>query len=254
MAEKTKSVFEKLNSINVNDHTEEKNGLTYLSWAWAWTKVKAAYPDASYEIIKFDGKPWLESDEGYMVFTKVTILSETLEMWLPVMDPHKKSMKREPYRVTQYNKYKRKEETYTVPACSTFDINTAIMRCLTKNLGMFGLGLYIYAGEDIPEDEQLQESTKAKDTKEKQLKADSEKGRKPHDQNEELDIVPTKELVDFVRRVKAAGFDSTEIFNAAKCNSPKLVTPEVMRLAEEEFQRRLKELKEQKEDVQNEKK
>lgn len=144
--------FEKLNAINVNDKTEVKdNGqvkLTYLSWAWAWQECKKQFPNASYEIEKFENNlPYVyDENTGYMVFTKVTIEDITHEMWLPVMDEKNKAMKSKPY--TYKTKYGEKE----VAAATMFDINKTIMRCLTKNLAMFGLGIYIYAGEDLPED------------------------------------------------------------------------------------------------------
>lgn len=140
------NVFETLNNSNVNGHTEEKNGLTYLSWAWAWAEVKKAYPDANYTIEKFNGLPYVyDENTGYMVYTTVTIEGITHEMWLPVMDGANKAMKAKPYKYT--TKYGEK----TCEAATMFDVNKAIMRCLVKNLAMFGLGLYIYAGEDLPE-------------------------------------------------------------------------------------------------------
>lgn len=126
-------IFKTLNAINVNENTEKKGNLTYLSWAWAWTKVKEVYPDANYKIKTYGelNKPYLyDEDLGYMVFTQVTIEDTTHEMWLPVMDFKNKAMMK--------------------GQATMFDINKTIMRCLTKNLGMFGLGLYIYAGEDLP--------------------------------------------------------------------------------------------------------
>ena len=141
-----KSVFETLFDTNVNGHTEGRNGLTYLSWAWAWAEVKKIYPDAQYEIEKFNGLPYVFDElTGYMVYTKVTIKGITHEMWLPVMDSANKAMKATPY--TYETKYGEKK----VEAATMFDINKTIMRCLTKNLAMHGLGLYIYAGEDLPE-------------------------------------------------------------------------------------------------------
>ena len=148
MAEGSRSVFETLNAINVNGHTEEKNGLTYLSWAWAWSETVKRFPDATYEIVKYEGRPYyFDPLTGYMVYTKVTIGSETREMWLPVMDSANNAMMAESYEVV--NKWGKKS---TVKPATMFDINKTIMRCLTKNLAMFGLGLYIYAGEDLPED------------------------------------------------------------------------------------------------------
>jgi len=146
----SKSVFATLNTINVNDHTEVKdNGqtkLTYLSWVWAWQQVKSKYPDANYEVKHWDGKPFLYDEAlGFMVETSVTIQGETMGMWLPVMDSKNKAMKAAPYT------YKTKFGDKTVEPATMFDINTTIMRCLVKNLAMFGLGLYIYAGEDLPQ-------------------------------------------------------------------------------------------------------
>lgn len=154
MVEKEKDVFETLNSINVNSKTETKddgkNKLTYLSWAWAWAEVKKKYPTAQYEIKKFENNlPYVfDENTGYMVFTSVTIGNITHEMWLPVMNGNNKAMKNKPYTYT--TKYGNKN----VESTTMFDINKTIMRCLTKNLGMFGLGLYIYAGEDLPENEE----------------------------------------------------------------------------------------------------
>jgi len=139
--EKELTTFEKLSAINVNDKVEQKNKLTYLSWAWAWSEVKKACPDATYVI----GETEYEVDLGYMCHTAVTIEGETLEMWLPVMDGANKSMKKTAYKYT--TRYGDKD----VAGATTFDINKTLMRCLVKNLAMFGLGIYIYAGEDMPE-------------------------------------------------------------------------------------------------------
>ncbi|MBO7617319.1 MAG: DUF1071 domain-containing protein [Bacteroidales bacterium] len=153
MEAETKRVFDELFNVNVNGHTEEKKGgegktLTYLSWCYAWAEVKKRYPDAQYEIEKFNGIPYVfDPNTGYMVYTKVTIEGVTHEMWLPVMDSNNKAMKAEPYQIQ--TKYK----TIQVNAATMFEVNKAIMRCLVKNLAMFGLGLYIYAGEDLPEGE-----------------------------------------------------------------------------------------------------
>lgn len=152
------NTFEILNAINVNGMTEKKkqtNGttLTYLSWASAYQMAKANFNDLSYEVERNPetGLPyWYDPLTGYMVFTKVTINGVTHEMWLPVLDATNHAMKSEPYEV------KTKYKTYTVPAASMADINRSIMRCLTKCLGMHGLGLYLYQGEDLPSVEQAQ--------------------------------------------------------------------------------------------------
>ena len=140
--------YDELRKINVNEHTEKKEGLTYLSWSWAWDEFKQAYPDAKYEIIKDkDGLPYFESHAGAMVYTSVTANNLTYEMWLPVMDSKNKAMKSEPYKYSTRNGEK------TVEAFSMFDVNKALMRCLVKNFAMFGLALYIYSGDDLPEED-----------------------------------------------------------------------------------------------------
>ncbi|PWS23370.1 DUF1071 domain-containing protein [Enterococcus faecium] len=151
MSEEKGNIFLTLNSLNVNEHVEKKKTgnieLSYLSWAWAWEAVKKRFPDASYRILKFENNlPYVfDENTGYMVFTEVTIDGITHEMWLPVMDSSNKAMKSEPYTYDTKNR-----KNIPVEKASMFDINKTIMRCLVKNLAMFGLGLYIYAGEDLP--------------------------------------------------------------------------------------------------------
>ena len=148
---KKNSIFETLFSINVGNHIEKKNGLSYLSWPYAWAEVKKHFPDATYSVRLFgeNNLPYIyDENTGYMVFTSVTINNLTHEMWLPVMDNFNKSMKSVKY--TYSSNYRKNA---CVEAASMFDINKAIMRCLVKNLAMFGLGLYIYSGEDLPENE-----------------------------------------------------------------------------------------------------
>jgi len=182
MAEKAMAVFDELNALNINGHTETKNvggkDLTYLSWAWAWAEVKKRYPDAHYNIWRnADGLPYVEDPQtGYMVFTDVTIEGITHMMWLPVMDGANRAMKAEPYSYTVKNpnfkwakkqpdgryldKYGNEQTEFLTKTCDSatmMDINKTLMRCLVKNLAMFGLGLYIYAGEDIPEGEKAPE-------------------------------------------------------------------------------------------------
>ena len=173
------SIFETLNAVNVNGRTEKKKTgnveLTYLSWPWAWAEVKSRYPEAHYTIWKdADGRPYAYDPlTGYMVYTTVHIGDESHDMWLPVMDGANNAMKAEPYDYTVKNpsfkyarwnsernayidKYGNEQTEYLtkhVDACTMFDVNKTIMRCLVKNLAMFGLGLYIYAGEDLPEGE-----------------------------------------------------------------------------------------------------
>lgn len=167
------TVFDELNSINVNDRTEKKKSggteLTYLSWTWAWAEVKKRFPEAHYEIVMHNGLPYVyDENTGYMVFTNVTIDGITHTMWLPVMDGANKAMKNQPYTYsTKYNGEK------TVDAATMFDVNKTIMRCLVKNLAMFGLGLYIYAGEDLPEVEVEEQKTAQEVAKKKLEKIDA---------------------------------------------------------------------------------
>lgn len=163
MEKNQNTVFASLNALNVNDHTEKKNGLTYLSWAWAWQEVKKMFPDAEYKIYKDEqNHPYIEDpDFGLMCFTSVTINGQTHEMWLPVMDGANKAMRRTPYTYKTWDRYNNKWKETGVSAATMFDINKTIMRCLVKNLAMFGLGLYIYAGEDLPADEQQPSQTVA---------------------------------------------------------------------------------------------
>jgi hypothetical protein len=147
------NTFTKLRTLNVNDRVEKKDGLTYLSWAWAWDEFKQACPDATYEVVKTDkGLPYFESEAGAMVYTKVTADGQTHEMWLPVMDGKNKAMKSAPYAYTVRDWKTKQTVEKMVDAYTMFDINKTIMRCLVKNLAMFGLALYIYAGEDLPEE------------------------------------------------------------------------------------------------------
>lgn len=140
--------FEELYNINVNDKIEERNGLKYLSWSYAVAEITKRCPDWTYEIKMFDNKPYTYDENlGYMVFTEITIDGQTKEMWLPVMDGSNKAMKKEQYS------YSTRCGQKTVEAATMFDINKTIMRCLVKNIAMFGLGLYIYAGEDLPDND-----------------------------------------------------------------------------------------------------
>lgn len=140
------STWDKLATVNVNENTEKKGKLTYLSWAWAWGITKKICPDANYKVINFDGKPYHHDENfGIMVQTEVTIAGETIPMHLFVMDGANKAQKAVDY--TYSTKYSGEK---TCVAATMFDINTAIMRCLAKNIAMHGLGHYIYAGHDLP--------------------------------------------------------------------------------------------------------
>ena len=135
---KEKNYFEILNSINVNDKTEKKNGLTYLSWAWAWGEVKKIFPTATYKIYETTNPQGYVCNyftDGKTCWVKTGIIINGIEHIeeLPVMNYNNKSLKLE--------------------EVTSFDVNKAIQRSLTKAVARHGLGLYIYAGEDLPEEE-----------------------------------------------------------------------------------------------------
>ena len=120
---------EQLLKTNVNEHTEKKNNLTYLSWAWAWAEALKADPKATFKVEMFGDKCYMDINGTAMVWVTVTMFDKPMTCQLPVMDYRNKA----------------------IPDPDAFQVNTAIMRCMTKALGLHGLGLYIYAGEDIPE-------------------------------------------------------------------------------------------------------
>ena len=122
--------IEALLKKDVNSHTEKKNNLTYLSWAWAWAEALKADPKASYKIEMFGDKCFMDINGTAMVFVTVTMFDKPMTCQLPVMDYRNKA----------------------IPNPDAFAVNTAIMRCMTKALALHGLGLYLYSGEDVPEE------------------------------------------------------------------------------------------------------
>ena len=149
--------FSKLNDINVNGKTEQKNGLTYLSWAWAWGEVKKMFPDATYTIYEDANGCFYHTDgKTCWVKTGVTVLGIEHIEYLPVMDFKNKSI--------------------PVGNVTSFDVNKAIQRSLTKAVARHGLGLYIYAGEDLPEAE-AEEQPKQEQPKQKKAKERSPRER-----------------------------------------------------------------------------
>lgn len=149
---KEESLFETLSRINVNGHAEQKNGLTYLSWAWAWQEILKIDSDADFKVIETsDGNDYWSDGKTARVKVELTIKGKTRLMSLPVMDNRNRSI--------------------PVENITSFDVNKAVLRCLVKCAALFGFALYIYAGEDLPEVEQI-----AKDEKEaERQKSDLEK-------------------------------------------------------------------------------
>ena len=132
--ELSENYFVTLNNINVNGKTEKKNNLTYLSWAWAWAEVKKLFPEATYTIYE-DANGLFYHTDGKTCWVKTGVTVNGIEHieYLPVMD--------------------HKNQSIPLEKVTSFDVNKAIQRSLTKAVARHGLGLYIYAGEDLPEAE-----------------------------------------------------------------------------------------------------
>ena len=166
---------------NVNEHTEKKNNLTYLSWAWAWAEALKADANASYKIEMFGDKCFMDINGTAMVFVTVTMFGKPMTCQLPVMDYRNKA----------------------IPNPDAFAVNTAIMRCMTKALGLFGLGLYIYAGEDLPMDAPAEPVTvKPVDQKTGEVKADVQMDTGNADANAKLFADGMIQFSTFVKDVK----------------------------------------------------
>lgn len=120
--------FARLNQINVNDHIERKGQFSYLSWPFAVAQLRLADPNATWEVRRFNGLPFLRTEAGYFVEVAVTVQGVTLSQIHPVLDGKNRP----------------------IPDPTVFDLNTSLQRCLVKAIALHGLGLYIYAGEDLP--------------------------------------------------------------------------------------------------------
>ena len=141
--------FNDLYAVNVNGHTEKKNNLTYLSWAWAWGEIKKRHPDATYTVYE-NADGWNYHTDGRTCWVKTGVTVNGIEHieYLPVMDYKNKSI--------------------PVENVTSYDVNKSIQRSLTKACARHGLGLYIYAGEDLPEeDENATKKPKADSSAEK---------------------------------------------------------------------------------------
>ena len=133
--------FVELNNINVSDKIEKKNGLSYLSWSFAWGELKKRHPDATYTIYENE-HGWFYFTDGMTAWVKTGVTVNGIEHieYLPVMDFRNKSI--------------------PVGQITSFDVNKTIQRSLTKAVARHGLGLYIYAGEDLPEEEKPKSAPK----------------------------------------------------------------------------------------------
>ena len=144
MSKEKKSVWETLSAIDVNDKTEDKNGMTYLSWAWAWGKLKENYPEATFKKHTHDGMAYIKDEKGN-AFVEVTVTVEGISAT-------------ELFPVLNYN-------NKPIQNPNAFEVNTALQRGLAKAIAYHGLGHYIYAGEDLPQSdgEAPQSKEKAKE-------------------------------------------------------------------------------------------
>lgn len=138
--------FNDLYSVNVNGHTEKKNNLTYLSWAWAWGEIKKRHPDATYTVYE-NADGWNYHTDGHTCWVKTGVTVNGIEHieYLPVMDYKNKSI--------------------SVENVTSYDVNKSIQRSLTKACARHGLGLYIYAGEDLPEKEAAEKQDASRNAK-----------------------------------------------------------------------------------------
>ena len=138
--------FNDLYSVNVNGHTEKKNNLTYLSWAWAWGEIKKRHPDATYTVYE-NADGWNYHTDGRTCWVKTGVIVNGIEHieYLPVMDYKNKSI--------------------PVENVTSYDVNKSIQRSLTKACARHGLGLYIYAGEDLPEEEAAEKQYASRNAK-----------------------------------------------------------------------------------------
>ena len=125
--------FKTLSSINVSDHIEKKGEFSYLSWPFAVSQLRQFDSAATWEVRRFNGLPYLGTELGYFVEVAVTVQGITLSQIHPILDGRNRP----------------------ILSPSSFDINTSIQRCLVKAIALHGLGLYIYAGEDVPEGDSL---------------------------------------------------------------------------------------------------
>ena len=151
--EKRSLCFDALYNMNLGDKVEKKDNLSYLTWSEAWKAFKEVYPSATFRVITNPDTKlpyFVDPQIGIMVFTEVTADDLTQQCFLPVLNSSMKPMRLEAYNYTVYDKQNKRQIEKTCEAANAFDLNRALMRCLTQNLALFGLGLKLYQGEDIP--------------------------------------------------------------------------------------------------------
>jgi hypothetical protein len=151
--EKRSLCFDALYNMNLGDKVEKKDNLSYLTWSEAWKAFKEVYPSATFRVVTNPDTKlpyFVDPQIGIMVFTEVTADDLTQQCFLPVLNSSMKPMRLEAYNYTVYDKQNKRQIEKTCEAANAFDLNKTIMRCLVKNLALFGLGLKLYQGEDIP--------------------------------------------------------------------------------------------------------
>lgn len=164
----TENYFQTLNAIDVKDKIEKKNGLSYLSWAWAWGELKKKHPEATYKVYENE-QGWCYFSDGRTAWVKTGVTVNSIEHieYLPIMDFRNKSIPLE--------------------SITSFDVNKTIQRSLTKAVARHGLGLYIYAGEDLPEGEE----------EEKPKKVIAQKLNSEQEYNNEIDAMAAEESTSY---------------------------------------------------------
>jgi hypothetical protein len=186
--------FEELNKVNVNDKTEDKGKLTYLSWAWAWSELKKRHPDANYTIYENE-HGWNYHTDGRYAWVKTGVTVEGIEHieYLPIMDY--------------------KNNSITADRITSFDVNKTIQRSLTKAIARHGLGLYIYAGEDLPDEaDGLASDRQSVLANETQEKIEEEAEAKKTMQKK----ITKRELADLMGMMEQKGVPDWEIAQAYK--------------------------------------
>ena len=142
----SKNIYQTLSKVDMSQHIKAVQGQRYIPWSDQWSELLKHYPEATFLVHENEvGDPFTVSVMGVMVKVSVTIENLTHTINYPVLNSYNKSLKLDPYV------YKTKKGDVTVQACSTFDINTSIVRALTKCIALHGLGLYVYRDELQPE-------------------------------------------------------------------------------------------------------
>jgi hypothetical protein len=210
MTEITKNYFEELSEINVSDKVEKKSNLSYLSWAWAWTELKKKHPTAKKNVVKND-KGWLYHTDGRTCWVEVSVTVNEIEEteYLPIMDFRNQSIPAD--KVTSMN------------------VNTSLQRAITKAIARHGLGLYIYAGEDLPESdspldnptvmEALGAKKNASGLKAGSSLTDGSAMKEMQEEENKKQFARIKDLIESVgsaEELQGVWFDNTKQINALK--------------------------------------